>query len=314
MQRFQIDGIYDHGGECVMQRRDFLKMALAGAVSVPILGQGRRADAAPLITETFEGSNTLVNVGNAAQSLTGFDNPPGSPTYVGASDPFTGKWQSTANPAIDSTYPCPGGGDHALFMICDTTQFNFNNISTLYPGIKEFWFRIYMRFGNANSFSDLGNGVNWAKLIRVFSQTWQWQFYLEEYYNLGRGLLSLEQHPAGTRIALTIYPPWVPAKWFYHEFHVRPNTPGKADGLAEARIRNVSDNGPLYSQSFSGYNWTGGSTETLDIVRIGGNTDRVGYPANEVIRYANFAFSSSGWIGEIGGVGSPPSPPSLRAP
>ncbi len=296
-----------------MQRRDFLKMALAGAVSVPILGQGRRADAAPLITETFEGSNTIVNVSNPAQSLTGFDNPPGAPPYVGAPNPFTGKWQKTANPVIDNTYPCPGG-NKSLYMICDTTQFDFADVSVLYPGIREFWYRVYMRFGAANSFSDLGNGVNWAKLLRVFSQTWKWQFLVEEYYSLRAGLLHMIQADGGTLGSQWFYPPWTAAKWFYNEFHVKCNTSGNADGVLEVRVRNVTDNEPLYSKSFTGVNWTGGSTETVDIVRIGGNTDRVGYPANEVIRYDNFAFSNTGWIGEIGGVARQPSPPSLRAP
>ncbi len=307
MQRLQIDGIYHHGGECVMQRRDFLKMALAGAASVPILGQGRRADAAPLITETFQGANTIVNGYNAAQSVTGFDNP--------ASTRFTGWWHdsTSGNPVITTEFPCPVGSNKSLRMTCDTAHFDFGGLAARFPGIREFWYRIYWRFGDADSYSDAGNNVNWAKLMRVFSQTWQWDFIAAEMWNLQYCTVGLDEG-ANSQIECRHFPAFVPCKWFYHEFHLRCRTPGNSDGLVEVRTRNVSDNLPLKTWSFPNINFPASSTEYVDSVRIGGNTDRVGYPANEVIRYANFAFSNTGWIGEIGGVGSPPSPPSLRAP
>ncbi len=315
-----VAGIYDHGGECVMQRRDFLKVALAGLVSVPILGQGRRAEAAPLIiTETFSGANTILNMFDSSQSLTGFDNPPGNPPYVGASNMFTGAWH--VQPTIDSLYPCPVGSNKSLCLVGDTANFNFSYINYFNPGIKEFWYRTYIRLGDASSYSDYSQGgaVQWAKLGRVFSQTWQWQCVWAEQWNLADIVFD---HSFNNQITISrkVYPSLVPCKWFYLEMHWKCNTPGNSDGIFEFWSRNVSDNGALYAASFPKVSWVGTSTETLDTVRIGGNTGAGGGPPNEVVRYANFAFSSSGWIGEIGGAASLrgaaslPSPPHLRAP
>ncbi len=258
--------------------------------------------AATLITETFQGSNTIVNGFNAAQSITGFDNPPGVPPYEGAPYPFNGWWHdSVMNPAITTDYPCPVGSNKSLATIADTANFNFDNIVFLHPGIREFWYRIYMRFGDADSYNDYEVGppeVTWAKLVRCFSQTWQWGFLIEEHGNLDYMLIEMNQAGGFTFGSQTFDPIWLPCKWFYHEWHIKCETQGQSDGVIEVWARNVSDNLPIVSHTWTGLAMTNGSSETVDIVRIGGNTG-TSQVADRLVRYTNFAFGTSGRIGEV---------------
>jgi hypothetical protein len=286
-------------------RRQLLAGAAGGLVLATL---PRHAVAAPLLTETFSGSNTIT--GYPSGSVTGLDNP-GSIWNDCA-------WDTSAVPYIDNTFPCPHGSPNSIVFRIDR-----GHLDAVHPwGIREWCCRWYMRLGDARSFScnyttSDGLNVTWAKMNRFWGQSWAWSIIMDTTEG-GSGWYLFAEKPLSRLIFQG--EGWTACKWYYNELHIKLNTPGRSDGIAEVRRRNVTDNRSLETFSASNINLTDSLTETFETLRIGGNAGAGGdTPPDAIVRYANIQLATTGWIGEAGAAAAgaaaspPPSPSNLIA-